>query len=407
MFIPPRNLLPLFLVQLSAFLVALSFSGMATANDGEPVAVIRLPDGGIAIESMWNLSVTIDAKPDSADDSSQTGTVSTDGVDIFRQENSVDQTQDPDSKPPKRFRVSLAMNDSLDMLLDRPANTPNPTWRSPRESNSVSPNSVHVQCHDNIITVTVDAVKIAHIAKNVISDKAKQMLKNCDVMVYDGPTSGAAGMVALAESNAVKTLILKSVHDKSAVRSINNNTLIVCASKEPASTTTQTIALLPTKLELHNELEDLFQRKERACQASQKVFAGLSTAQMNFRPSNGSHTPRWNTEHMMGRELLFFSQIYHAIDSQIPVMDLNPKQMPPDYLANHADWTGAEEAKQMERVSAFTRRFAYLLNGLPLDKKPRGSGWTPKRLFLQMERHYGEHTANVKKKFELPDWPAK
>ena len=145
--------------------------------------------------------------------------------------------------------------------------------------------------------------------------------------------------------------------------------------------------------------------KEAACTASQEVFAKLSVAQMNFRPNNGSHTPRWNTEHMMGRELLFFSQIFHAQDESIPVMDLNPKQMPPDYVFRHADWTGAEEARQMQRVSSFTSRFAYLLKDLPLDEKPPGSNWTLRGLLRQMDRHYSEHTANVKKKFELENWP--
>ncbi len=80
-------------------------------------------------------------------------------------------------------------------------------------------------------------------------------------------------------------------------------------------------------------------------------------------------------------------------------------QMPPDYVAAHADWTGKEEARQMERVSRFTRRFSYLLKDLPMDKKAPGSFWTPKSLLRQMDDHYSEHTANVVKKFELPDWP--
>ena len=109
---------------------------------------------------------------------------------------------------------------------------------------------------------------------------------------------------------------------------------------------------------------------------------------------------------MMGRELLFFSQIYNAVDPTIPVMDLNPKQMPEDYKFAHADWTGAEEGRQMHRVQAFTRRFAYLLDGMDLDKRAKGSRfWTPRALLKQMERHYSEHTANVKKKMELPGWP--
>ncbi|WP_146580536.1 hypothetical protein [Neorhodopirellula pilleata] len=65
---------------------------------------------------------------------------------------------------------------------------------------------------------------------------------------------------------------------------------------------------------------------------------------MSFRPSDGTHTPRWNAEHMAGRQLLFFSQIYHALDSRIPVVDRNPQQMPADYEARNLIWSGKEEA---------------------------------------------------------------
>ena len=111
---------------------------------------------------------------------------------------------------------------------------------------------------------------------------------------------------------------------------------------------------------------------------------------------------------MMGRELVFFSQIYNAVDPMVPVMDLNPKQMPKDYEFAHPDWTGAEEARQMQRVAAFSRRFAYLLDDMDLDKRAKGSRiWSPRALLKQMERHYSEHTGNTKKKMELPGWPEK
>ena len=109
---------------------------------------------------------------------------------------------------------------------------------------------------------------------------------------------------------------------------------------------------------------------------------------------------------MMGRQLMFFSQIYHEVDPAIPVIDLNPKQMPPDYSAAHPDWDGQEETRQMNRVSEFTRRFAYLLRDVNLDVRAPGSRWTLRGLLRQMERHYDEHTANTVKKFDLPDWPA-
>ena len=87
-------------------------------------------------------------------------------------------------------------------------------------------------------------------------------------------------------------------------------------------------------------------------------------------------------------------------------MDLNPKQMPKDYKFAHEDWTGEEEARQIERVQKFTRRFAYLLDGMDLDKKAKGSRfWTPRALLKQMDRHYNEHSANVRKKMKLDEWP--
>ena len=155
------------------------------------------------------------------------------------------------------------------------------------------------------------------------------------------------------------------------------------------------------------ELAELLGKMDAACRASQEVFRPLSAAQLNWRPPNGTHTPRWNAEHMTGRQLLFFSQIYAAIDPETHrAIDLNPEQMPPDYAAAHPEWTGKEEAEQMRRANEYVLGFAHLFEGLDLDAPAPGSRWTPRGLLEQMARHFNEHTANVKKKFELPEWPA-
>ncbi len=192
--------------------------------------------------------------------------------------------------------------------------------------------------------------------------------------------------------------------DYGVVRPVGN-TVAIAADQEGKGRKPSVVVPNYRPWQMPEQLSALFARKEAACRKSQAVFAKLSAKQMNFEPANGTHTPRWNAEHMMGRELGFFSQIFHEVDPAVPHIDLNPEQMPPDYQAAHPDWSGTEEARQMERVSAFTRRFAYLLDGLPLDERAPGSFWTPRRLLAQMERHYDEHTANVTKKFELPDWP--
>ena len=83
--------------------------------------------------------------------------------------------------------------------------------------------------------------------------------------------------------------------------------------------------------------------------------------------------------------------------------------MPPDYVPAHADWTGAEEARYMQRVAALRNRFAYLLDDMDLDQLPRGGPAFAQTLQGMCEivaNHYDEHTAHVHKKFELPDWPS-
>jgi hypothetical protein len=175
-------------------------------------------------------------------------------------------------------------------------------------------------------------------------------------------------------------------------------------SNDPPSVDASSLLDAPPPIPEH--LRELFDRMEAANRRSQDVFRQLSVEQMNFKPSNGTHTPRWNAEHMAGRQLLFFSQIYHALDSNIPVFDRNPRQMPGDYEARNPNWSGKEEARAMQRVDDFCRRYAYLLDDVQLDERPPATSWSSlEALLLQMEKHYDEHTANVKKKFELPDWP--
>lgn len=155
------------------------------------------------------------------------------------------------------------------------------------------------------------------------------------------------------------------------------------------------------------ELAELLKKMRASCEKSQKVFRPLSAEQMNWRPPNGTHTPRWNAEHLMGRQLLFFSQIYAAIDPERhEAIDLNPAQMPAHYEAGHSGWTGEEEAERMLRVSDYVQGHAYLLEGLDLDAKAPGSRWKLRALLKQMDRHFTEHTANVVKKMKLPAWPA-
>lgn len=158
---------------------------------------------------------------------------------------------------------------------------------------------------------------------------------------------------------------------------------------------------------LSEEMSQLFKAMTDSAADSQKVFQPLSVNQMNFRPSDGSHTPRWNAEHMAGRQLQFFSQLFHAQDPEIPVLDLNPKQMPDDYEFRHSDWTGQQEADWIKQVNDYCVRYSYLLADMDLDAKPPAGRWPSLRVLLKtMDKHYKEHTGNVVKKMKATDWPA-
>lgn len=162
--------------------------------------------------------------------------------------------------------------------------------------------------------------------------------------------------------------------------------------------------------DLSPETRKLFMDLKKAAEASADVFAALSVEQLNFRPANGTHTPRWNAEHMAAVHESFFSRLYHSIDDRIKVINDFPKQMPDDYKAAHPTWDGEKEAGRIRRAEAFARRYAYLLKDTDMTADLEkgilpGFFKTPESLLKIVAGHYGEHTANVKKKFDAEGWP--
>ena len=67
--------------------------------------------------------------------------------------------------------------------------------------------------------------------------------------------------------------------------------------------------------------------------------------------------------------------------------------------------TAAEDCPRGTLDKLYCDRDGDQIADLPLDEKPPQSWWTLRGLLKQMQRHYNEHTANVMRKFELPDWP--
>lgn len=381
--------LPLFMVLLCA--------NSLSAAVGDPLAVRLWPGGVVTVETHWGLTLQI------SDDATQPGEALA----------NVDKI--------------VSTSDKLHHFLAREPNDDVVTWAARSAANKAgweAPDVISVISSGGgrAVRIDVDGVRvIVGAAPAILADQSLRLLgERTDVLVITSSVTGPAETEAVTKMVSLigpRTILLSGTGDEAVsaaerlqsvtadVTVINHNTLAVASTKDAAKTRIVVASTEPW--EMPADLSKLFAAMEKSCEDSQQIFAKLSIQQMNFKPANGTHTPRWNTEHMMGRQLQFFSQIYHAVDATIPVMDLNPKQMPPDYRFRHADWTGAEEARQMDRVSKFTRRFAYLLDGLDVNKRAPGSRWPSLQALLgQMFRHYSEHTANTVKKFDLPGFPA-
>lgn len=455
--------------RLAAALLTSLFIPQALAGDSvqAPVAIRWWGQGMVSIETWWGLTVVID--PYSEDIGYELPDLSADLVLVTHEHadhNNVDAVK---GEP----HVARGLDDegrvnTVYHRLARVSNNSRPTWEWNQQARArvPLPHEIHIRSipswHDDtqgsdrganaMFSIMVDGVHILHagdLGQSKLTDDQLQEIGNVDVLLL--PVGGVYtidGDQAWKIVNQVEPRIVVPIHyktdklniplepvDKFAtnvpnlwqISRLQHNTLAVSASpdKDPV-VKGRTVILDYKPWQPTGELAALLGKMDAACRASQAVFAPLTAEQLNWRPPDGTHTPRWNAEHMMGRQLGFFSQIYAAIANQpssVPPnirvdeetikehytifthIDLNPKQMPDDYAPAHPDWDGAEEARGMQRANAYVRRFAYLLDGLDLDAKAPGSFWTPRRLLKQMDRHFGEHTANVEKKFELDGWP--
>ncbi len=365
-------------------MVAFVYVGQIAADEGQPLAIRVWPEQVVSIETQWGLRLAIRLNGDSPNEI---------GFEV-------DQI--------------VTLSDQVGHVLFREPNIEHVSWLPTAETKTMDPNRMLVESIDRTaLRILVDGVHIV-ISNSEAKIAFKKKPDAIDVLVV-----GRAGdarvfdpaMISFVDAYQPRIVVPVGFAETKSVGTLNveHNTLAVAATPTAVDSekAARRIVILSNKpWQMPEDFESLFKAMETACADSQKIFTELSVMQMNFKPSNGTHTPRWNAEHMMGRQLLFFSQVYHAVDPTIEIMDLNPKQMPADYVFAHEDWTGAEEARQLKRVSDFCRRFAFLLDGMKVTEKAKGTMWpSMKALLVQMDRHYNEHTANTIKKFELPDWP--
>jgi L-ascorbate metabolism protein UlaG (beta-lactamase superfamily) len=421
----------------------LMLAANSSADEGKPIAIRWWGQAMVSIETYWNLRVVVDPFPPSI--GYEDPQLAADLVLITHEH--------PDHHYDRLVRGDPVIVHGLEdvrrvravsHVLDRLPNAEQATWRASAAAGQKSGHEVNVTSvsswHDDeqggarganaIFVIEVDGVRIVHcgnLGQAKLTPEQLDAFGRVDVLLVpvggiftiDGPQAveiirqvRPRYAIPLRFKTPALTIglhsidpFIEAVGNQWELERSKSNTLAVRNAQADADEATRIAVLNYQPWKPQGELAELLARMRQACRDSRAVFEPLSVSQMNFRPGNGTHTPRWNAEHMMGRELLFFTQIYTAREPAILPIDLNPAQMPPDYKPAHADWTGAEEARQMERADALVQRFAYLLDGVGLDERAPGSRWTLRGLLRQMERHYGEHTANVKKKFELPDWP--
>lgn len=346
----------------------------ANAETGDPLSMQLKDDGTAVIENFWGLGIHVGAKD------SETKTIKS--VDFV--------------SPHKH-------------AWQRPALADSAKWVPVSDREADSNELVVTSQASDVIVIEADGVTCVVVSPTVseisIADDSEQV--RAVVILGDRSADEVAALTkSIEETELVVWSAGSEVPKRFNAKSIEHN-CVALSSTFPSGDAPVHLMVEKRSYELSETLESLFTKMERANRDSQRVFEKLSPQQLNFQPSNGTHTPRWNAEHMMGRQLGFFSQIYHAQDETIPVMNLNPKQMPKDYTPAYPTWDGHEEARRMERVGVFCRKFAYLLDGVPLDARAPGSRWTLRGLLMQMERHYDQHTANTVAKFDLSDYPAK
>ncbi len=393
--------LPVILL-LFILLFLLGTQAIVVATEGDPMAIRRWPGGTVSIETHWGLHFVINPTTVAAKQLS------------------------------RKADQAVSTSQSVEHVLFRRPNEAKPSWLPASEVSQADTNAIAVKSvrlgggRASSLVLEVDGVRIVFVPQDTLGSRGEfdtGPLKDVDLLILStGKSTQVAEprFISLVTSLAPKLLVLNpigtaqpldveklraGIRGEDDILTIDHNTLAL-SQTTPVSAKPRIVTLTDSPWKMPAELERLFTAMEKASSDSQQVFAKLSTNQLNFKPANGTHTPRWNSEHMMGRQLLFFSQIYGAQDPSVPVMDLNPRQMPPDYVFAHPDWDGREESRQMQRVSEFTRRFSFLLSDVDVDKKAPGSDWPSLRALLkQMHRHYSDHTTNTIKKFDLPGWP--
>ena len=398
-------------------LVAQIAPSRARGDHGDPMAARFWPQGTVSIETHWNLRIVVrpsndDPLPPALDDADLILSLIPDqpgGVDVGLKSREAGEA---------RIASERMTRVDLDHYLARYPNRARPAFEPASATSFVGKNAVHLSGRrDGWLELAVDGVRIAIPLAEFPSPPTNG--PRIDAILLPGLSTADATRIAAARQwveamapawVAVPSTSTNGFPDALAdrwERPVGNTMAISAAPRRraDASDGTRWVALSTEPWSAPEELASMLDGLAHGNANIQRVIAPLTARQMNYSPRLGLPPPRWNAELTRGYELLFFSQIYAAREPAIRPMAGTAEPMPAKYRPAHPRWDGREEARQLERVSAFTLRFAYLLDPLDLDQRAPGSFWTPRGLLERMRRNHGEHAANVARKLQMGSWP--
>jgi len=423
---------------------------VGTEEDGAvPVAVRWWGQACVSIETFWGFTIVIDPYPASDRMGYPKLDLSADLVLITHEHFDHTGLESIQGKPVVLHGLTQDGNwAEIDHYLDRPPNQPQVKLLARAQAATPSPHAVHVKgirtFHDadsgakrgrnTMFLIETDGLRILHCGDlgHLLTAEQVSAIGPIDLLLipvggtYTVDASGALAVVKqLKPRQWIWPIHFKTAASKSPlaaldafltparqagmnIREIKGNALAV--THRPAGRDTEAAKpkvvvsdfkpVRPSPAVVQ-ALEAM--RPER--QALINALSKVSKTQLDHKPSDGTHTVRWNFEHTTGTEIGFFSQVYHALDPEIPLVNRRPAQMPPAFKPRHPEWDTAEMVRQVQRVAAFTERFSYLLADTPADMKVEGTRFSVQSLSDLMVGHYRNHTTKAVRKFELPDWP--
>ncbi len=422
-----------------------------TTEDGPlPLAIRWWGQACVSIETFWGFTIVVDPFPEKAEIGYPKPNLVADLVLVSHEHfdhNAVDTVR---GTPGVLRGLTAGGKDwaDIDHYLDRPPNQAKPAVFAASDTRVRSPYAVRVRSvgtwHDaaqgaqrgknTLFLIEADGVRILHCGDlgHALTPEQLKAVGPVDVLIL--PVGGtftvdAAGALEVAGQIKPRRFIW-AIHYKAGssalplataddfanearragllVRRVRGNAVAVTAlppdQKPPIGSPVVIVSdwtpvrpsagLERSLLTLRNDRQELIDK-----------LGNVSKTQLDWKPSDGTHTIRWNFEHTTARELGLFSQIYHALDPEIPVINWNPAQMPPDFKPRRPDWDTHEMVRHVRRVGAFTERFSYLLADTPPTMRIEGTRFSMDYVTNLILGHYENHTTKAVKKFRLADWP--